>query len=378
MQTDPWVHNLNPFLIRFSDSLGIRWYGLAYLVGFIVGALIMVFIANRGRGALSPRRVADFITYVVLGTMIGGRIGYALFYGPELLSDFSSRFPYWGLLKVWEGGMASHGGILGVALAAFLFARRYKMNWLHLGDLVTLGGSVGIFFGRIANFINGELFGREAAPWFPFPVKFPNEMYIWLKLDFDAVSSGRNATQLLKMTTAVKALGLNPSEWTQWLNELKSSVAARNAVQYQIERVVRAIQDGNETVRSALGAELTARYPSQLIEAGLEGLLLFIITLIFWRKPRLPGYVAVTWLASYAIVRIIGEQFRMPDQQLGYQLFGLTRGQWLSIAMLAISAVIYFYANWRAKKFHSPVIAGWGRAAIELRKREPLPFQGEG
>src|ERR1035437_3608400 len=109
-----WVHNLNPFLIRFTETVGVRWYGLAYLSGFVTGAMIITFIAKRGRSTLNPELITDFITYVVLGTMIGGRLGYALFYGPDLLTDFSSRFPYWGVLRVWEGGMASHGGIAGI------------------------------------------------------------------------------------------------------------------------------------------------------------------------------------------------------------------------------------------------------------------------
>jgi phosphatidylglycerol:prolipoprotein diacylglycerol transferase len=361
MHDTAWVHNLNPFLIRFSDAIGIRWYGLAYLAGFIFGALIIVLLAKRGSGMMRPERVPDFITFIVLGTMLGGRLGYAFFYGPELLTDFSSHFPYWGVLRVWEGGMASHGGIIGVIIASVLFARRYKMNWLHLGDLTTLGGSIGIFFGRIANFINGELFGREAAPWFPFPVKFPTEMYLWLRHDLEAPRVLASIDLLPKMTNTVTAIGTPNADWTQLLTQLRSggsSAAMRNQFQRQIELVISAIQNGNEHVRSTLGLELTARYPSQLIEATLEGLLLFLITVFFWRKPRKPGVVGAVWLSSYALVRILGEQFRMPDAQIGFQLFGLTRGQWLSIAMLFASAVLYLFASTRS----TPSIGGWARS----------------
>ena len=95
-----WVHNLNPFLIQFTQTFGIRWYGLAYLTGFVVGAMMMIFIAKRGRRTISPDMVTDYITYVVLGVMIGGRLGYACFYSPDLAHRFfSRRFPYWGVLK---------------------------------------------------------------------------------------------------------------------------------------------------------------------------------------------------------------------------------------------------------------------------------------
>ena len=177
--TTAWVHNLDPFLIQFSGNFGVRWYGLAYMTGFIVGAMIMTFIAKRGRRTLPADQVTDFITYVVLGVMIGGRVGYALFYSPELIMDFKSTFPFWGVLEVWHGGMSSHGGIIGIVLISLLYARRHKIYWLHLADLTTLGGTVGIFCGRIANFINGELMGRPAPINLPWAVKFPQDIYHW-------------------------------------------------------------------------------------------------------------------------------------------------------------------------------------------------------
>ena len=369
-----WVHNLNPFLIRFTDTVGIRWYGLAYLSGFIIGAMIMTFIAKRGRGALNPDLITDFITYVVLGTMIGGRLGYALFYGPDLLTDFSSRFPYWGVLRVWEGGMASHGGIAGILLASCIFAYRNKVDWRHLGDLTVLGGSVGIFFGRIANFINGELFGRDAPPGLPWAVKFPGEMYLWFKHDVEKrisdISAGPDL--LPKMTDAVKNLGVTADQWTAWVSQVRTSAEARSQIQNMIERVIVAIQNGNEQVRAALGTGLTPRHPSQLYEALLEGLFLFVVVFLIWRKPRKPGVVGSIWFTLYAIVRIIGEQFRMPDAQIGYQLFGLTRGQWLSIVMLAIGLGLWVYTSRRKV----PVIGGWGAEARRLRETDPIPYQG--
>jgi phosphatidylglycerol:prolipoprotein diacylglycerol transferase len=364
-----WVHNLDPFLVQFGANFGIRWYGLAYLTGFVVGALLMMFIAIRGRRTLSPELITDYITYVVLGTMIGGRVGYAVFYSPDLLTDFSGRFPFWGVLRVWEGGMASHGGMIGILLAAIIFARRHKLDWLHLGDLTVLGGSVGIFFGRIANFINGELFGRPAGPGTIWPVKFPGEMYLWLKHDTERRLSDPNSGPdlLSNMTEAVKALGTSLDQWTSWITQVRTNASARYEVQVTIEKIIHAIQSGNEQVRAALGMYLTPRHPSQLYEALMEGLLMFLIAFIFWRKPRKPGVVGSVWLTCYAIVRIIGEQFRMPDAHIGFQLFGLTRGQWLSIVMLIASLGLLVWTTRR----QAPLIAGWGREAQELKMREP-------
>lgn len=362
-----WVHNLNPFLIQFTPTFGIRWYGLAYLTGFVVGAMMMIFIAKRGRRTISPEMVTDFITYLVLGVMIGGRVGYACFYSPDLLTDFSEKFPYWGVLRVWEGGMASHGGMIGVLIAALIFARRHKLDWRHLGDLTVLGGSVGIFFGRIANFINGELFGRETPPGFPIAVKFPGEMFLWLKHDREKTLTDLTPDLLQRMTEAVKTLGLNIEQWTQNISQVRTSSAARYQVQVAINQIIEAIQGGNEATRQALGAFLTPRYPSQLFEAVLEGLLTFCIAFLFWRRPRKPGVVGSLWLTCYAIVRIIGEQFRLPDADIGYQLFDLTRGQWLSIGMLVISLGLLVYTTRRKV----PAIGGWGAEAIALRQREP-------
>ncbi len=362
-----WVHNLNPFLVQFSPTFGIRWYGLAYLTGFIVGAMMMTFIAKRGRRTISPEMITDYITYVVLGVMIGGRLGYAVFYSPDLLTDFSANFPFWGVLKVWEGGMASHGGIIGTFVAALIFAKRHKLDWRHLGDLTVLGGSVGIFFGRIANFINGELFGRETPPGFPLAAKFPGEMFLWLKHDREKALTDASADLLPRMNEAVKTIGVNFEQWTSWISQVRSSSGARYQIQMVISDLIEAIQHGNVATRAALGAVLTPRYPSQLFEALLEGLLMFLIAFFLWKKPRKPGVVGAVWLTCYAVVRIIGEQFRMPDADIGFQMFGLTRGQWLSVGQLVISGAILIYVARR----DVPVIGGWGPEAIELRRVDP-------
>jgi phosphatidylglycerol---prolipoprotein diacylglyceryl transferase len=365
-----WVHNLSPFILKFTESFGIRWYGMAYLTGFVAAGILMTFLSRRGRRTIQEIDVMDFVTYTVFGTMIGGRLGYAVFYSQDLLTSFGGAFPYWGLLKVWEGGMASHGGILGVLGACFLFARRHKLDWRHLGDLVVLGGSVGIFFGRIANFINGELFGRPCDKNFPLAVQFPQEMHLWLKTESEPNLAGAAANasgdMLAKMSGAVQALGTSLESWQQTVSQVRISGAARNEVSFMIERLIAAVQSGNESVRSALGLILTPRHPSQLYESLLEGLLLFILAFAFWYKPRKPGAVGGMWLTVYAVVRIIGEQFRMPDAHIGYQLFGLTRGQWISFGMLAASILVWI---WCARR-DAEVISGWGPEAQRLLKAE--------
>lgn len=164
------VHDLNPFLWQISGNFGLRWYGLSYMMGFICAFFIIGWLAKRQRAGLQPNMVGDFITYTAIGTLVGGRLGYCLFYAPDLFLKFKGDFPFWGVLAVNEGGMASHGGMIGIAIACILFSRKYAINMLYLFDLVTVGGPIGVFFGRIANFINGELVGRPSDPDFPLTV----------------------------------------------------------------------------------------------------------------------------------------------------------------------------------------------------------------
>jgi phosphatidylglycerol:prolipoprotein diacylglycerol transferase len=361
-----WVHHLNPFIIQFSENFGIRWYGMAYLFGFIIGAGLMNFMAKRGRGTISAAAIPDLVTYIVLGTMIGGRVGYAVFYSSDLLTDFSTHFPFWGVLRVWEGGMASHGGIIGIMVACFIFARRHKLSFLHLGDLAALGASVGIFLGRIANFINGELFGRPTESALAWAVKFPGEMYLWFKHDAEKQITSTEPDLLEKMTNAAKAIGIDPQQWLDWTHQVRTNNMARHQIQNAIEQITLAVQKGNQAVIEAIGPVLTPRHPSQLYEALLEGLFCFIVIFLFWRKPRKAGQVGALWLTIYAVVRIIGEQFRMPDAHIGFQMFGLTRGQWLSIAQLVLSALFLVWVSRRRVE----VNCGWGPEAQKLKSQK--------
>lgn len=353
-----WVHNLNPFLIHFSGNFGIRWYGLAYMVGFMVGWAIAINLVKRGRGMITADEVTDFTTYVVLGVMIGGRLGYALFYAPELLTQFSKEFPYWGVLQVWQGGMASHGGMIGVLVACWLFSWRRKVSFMHIGDLTVIGGGIGIFFGRIANFINGELMGRACDPSLPWAVKFPADVFKWMG---DPAKVGASEVAKLAQIGPVTAkLGIAPEQWMSIVRTYRERLPgwpqAQGQISSMLDTVVQSIQNGNEDVRMALAPFLEPRHPSQLYEALLEGFLCTAVVLLAWRKPQKPGFVGALFLTVYAAVRILGEHFRLPDAHIGYQFWGLTRGQWLSFAMLLAAAAVLVYA-WRRP---AEKIGGWG------------------
>jgi phosphatidylglycerol:prolipoprotein diacylglycerol transferase len=157
-----WVDRLDPFLVHFRGNFGIRWYGISYVLGFISAAWLLGVYARRGRSLLPSAKVADFMVAAVLGVVLGGRIGHYLLY--DGWRTFGSD-PL-AILRVWDGGMSSHGGMIGVVLALAWFARSQGIPFLHLCDLVSSAAPAGLFFGRIANFINGELWGKiSTVPW---------------------------------------------------------------------------------------------------------------------------------------------------------------------------------------------------------------------
>ncbi len=165
-----WVHNLDPFLIRFSEHFGVRYYGLAYLLGFAAAAGLLLLYHRRGRSPYGPGAVSDLITALVLGVLLGGRIGYFLLYRSDVLRHDPAE-----LLRLWEGGMASHGAFVGVLLALAWWSRRHRGSLLGVADLVVTTVPAGLCLGRIANFINGELVGRIThVPW---AVVFPGNEF---------------------------------------------------------------------------------------------------------------------------------------------------------------------------------------------------------
>jgi phosphatidylglycerol:prolipoprotein diacylglycerol transferase len=382
-----YVHNIDPFFIHFWGDLGIRWYGLAYLTGFIAGLVYVAKMAPRGAGiGLKVEQLTDFTTWMAIGTLAGGRLGYAVFYSPELLLDFSASFPFWGVFAVHKGGMASHGGIAGIMIATILYSRIHKVPILHLMDLTCVGGALGIGLGRIANFINGELFGRPTESAVSWAVKFPQEMYLWSSGQVSKLFSLEPAVLALKevemfppQLSFFQELGLRykvlsegiqfpvgekmtltADLWKEWVTGYRYDSEAYQGVNRVIESLIQATQTGQSEVIKALEPLLTARHPSQLYQSALEGFLVFAVVCIVWIKPRRPGIVSGYFGLSYLIARIIGENFRMPDAHIGFEALGLTRGQWLSIGYFAIVALIFYVS----KKQNLPLMGGWTKSLI--------------
>ena len=150
-----WIHEPTPFLGPHWGNFGIRYYGLGYILGFLAGAWLLVKYARAGRSQVPVEKIGDFMMALVLGVMLGGRIGWFVLYHPEELA----RDPL-SLIRVWEGGMASHGGFVGVGLAIWWFSRRSGISYLHLSDLIASTTAIGLLLVRIANYLNGELWGR--------------------------------------------------------------------------------------------------------------------------------------------------------------------------------------------------------------------------
>jgi phosphatidylglycerol:prolipoprotein diacylglycerol transferase len=297
-----YVHDLSPFLVKIG-GFGLRWYGLAYLAGFVIGTLLYRRLAQRGYSDLRPDQVADFITMgALVGVLLGGRLGYMLFYDPVgFLHDPLLFF------RVWEGGMASHGGILGLALYTLWYARKHGLSWRNLCDNLVVVAPIGLFLGRCANFINGELYGRAASvPW---AVQFPKEILFW--------SPGRQEELITRAAAIDPAFASGEG--------LISGVAA------------------SPELRALLAARLTPRYPSQIVEALLEGAFLFLLLWILRTRVRLPdGVLSGVFLIAYALVRIAGECFREPDAPL---TVCMTRGQFLSLFMIVSGIMFLIWAR---------------------------------
>lgn len=322
--SDAYIHSLSPFAIEFPfdflKGFGIRWYGLSYLLGFLAAYFIIKKLAARDSLALSKEIVADLVFWVALGTVIGGRLGYCIFYEPSLFLQFSSTIPFWGVLAIHHGGMASHGGMIGIVVSAWLFARKYKLPLLRIWDLLAVAAPIGIFFGRLANFVNGELVGRACSAQLPWAVKFPQDILLWPM---------QEPARLDSLSPVVNKLGWSSQTWL----DLVHANPLSSAVQQILWQIIHTIQAGNVQLAQSLGPLLTARHPSQLYEAMLEGIFLFSALIFLWKRLKAPGMIAASFLILYSVVRIIGEQFRMPDAQIGFQLFDLTRGQWLSLVV---------------------------------------------
>ena len=298
-----YVHDLSPFLVQFG-GFGLRWYGLSYLAGFLIGILLYRRLAQRGYSVLRPDQVTDFITMGALfGVLLGGRLGYMLFYDPDRFFHDPLVF-----FRVWEGGMASHGGIIGLTLFTIWFSRRHHLSFRNLGDNLVVVAPVGLFFGRCANFINGELYGRiTEAVW---AVQFPKEILLY---------SPEHLDRLLGKAAVINPSFANP------------------------EAVIAGVA-GSPPLHDLLAVEIAPRYPSQLVEAALEGILLFAVLWMLRTRVRLAdGMLSGIFFIGYALLRIAGECFREPDAPM---TAGLTRGQFLSLFMIVIG-ILFLISAWR-------------------------------
>jgi phosphatidylglycerol:prolipoprotein diacylglycerol transferase len=255
---------IDPVLINIGP-LPIRWYALAYIVGLVLGwayarALVKQKALWGGVAPIDPVQIDDLLVYAAMGVILGGRLGYVLFYNASFYLAHPDE-----ILSVWKGGMSFHGGVVGTALAIYILAERKKIPVLSLADVCTAAVPIGLFLGRIANFIKPELWGRPTdVPW---AMVFP---------------------------------GGGPSP----------------------------------------------RHPSQLYEAGLEGLVLFLVLYLAIKMGALrrPGLVTGLFATGYGVARIVCEFFREPDPQLGFLLGGATMGMLLSLPMIAVGIVFIVQA----------------------------------
>ncbi len=284
--------DIDPVLVSirlFGVELAIRWYALAYIAGLVLGWRYVAALMRRpalwgGSAPMRPEQTDDLLTWMILGVILGGRLGYVLFYQPGYYAAHPAE-----ILAVWQGGMSFHGGFLGVVAGVIGFAWRNGLDWLRVGDAVAAAAPIGLFFGRLANFINAELWGRPTTvPW---AVAFPGE-----------------------------AAATCPAGW-----------------------------EGP-----------CGRHPSQLYEAGLEGLVLFLVLAFAIRRGALKsrGRVFGLFLIGYALARVFVERFRVADAQfvtaenpLGHVLRlgdqGLSMGQILSLPMLAAGIAFLFWPGRR-------------------------------
>jgi phosphatidylglycerol:prolipoprotein diacylglycerol transferase len=254
---------LRPYLFEIG-GFQLRFYSLAYLLGILFAYWHLSKMIKAPGAPMAQRHADDLFFYCTLGVILGGRIGYAAFYKPELFASAD-------VFKLWEGGMSFHGGVIGVLVAISWVAWRGGLNWLRVCDYIAVNVPVGYMLGRLANFVNGELYGRAVASDFPLAMVFPTD------------------------------------------------------------------------------PDQLPRHPSQLYQAGFEGLLLGLLLLaLFWqtRARYRPGLLVAVFTIGMGLGRFLMEFFREPDTHLAYVVVetGLSRGQWLSLPMILIGVVVLVYA----------------------------------
>jgi phosphatidylglycerol:prolipoprotein diacylglycerol transferase len=345
-----WFHNLSPFALRISGDFGLRWYGLSYALGFLFGWLLLRWLGKRGAVPIKPERAGDAILYAVVGVVVGGRLGYALVYEPSLFWTISRDPPWWGLLAINHGGMASHGGMAGVIIASFVIARklcdpepgRQRGSVLRVLDGLALITPPGLFLGRMANFVNGELLGREyagsPAPWWA--IKFPQEVLVVDSAGHQGLPP-RSDAELAQIREIWENSGIRASSFEGGYRLLLEKIqAGRHDLQAQLEPLIH------------------ARYPSQLMQGAAEGIVLGLVLWIIARWPHRAGVIGCWFMICYGVMRITTEIWRLPDSQFEVgRPMGLSRGQWLSVGMVAVGAVGLVGVVMRG----GPRVGGWGK-----------------
>jgi phosphatidylglycerol:prolipoprotein diacylglycerol transferase len=397
-----YIHHLNPIIVSLGP-MKPRWYGFAYLMGFLGAYLLTQKNARDGMLRLHPDRVPDLVLNTcIFGILVGGRLGFALFYDlPDairhgdtpMLWHFTSAFPFWSVLRVWDGGMAAHGGVLFTILALIFFAWNHnrkvaqgkiaekKVSLINIGDAACMVVPLGLCFGRIANFVNGELYGHPTSvPW---AVKFPSE--IWsptngvatvpaesvglLKTEVAAHLAGHpldltarqvgdfllNHPDLRDMISAkVSGLQLGNPEHLDTARQMIGAVVGQNPAFIERNDLAHWWETGQSAVGNVMQQVfetiLPARHPSQLYEALLEGVLLFIICWTIGRKWRKEGMASGAFLTLYPVMRIIGEQFRVGDSPQKVMGVEMSLGVIYSLLMFAGGAIFWGYWIWKDRR----------------------------
>lgn len=272
--------NFDPVALQLFGPVAIRWYALSYIVGFVLFIWLGRRRIKQGNTVFTTQMLDDLLTWGVVGVILGGRLGYILFYN---FHDYLAN-PM-NIFKIWEGGMSFHGGFLGVLVAVFLFAKKRGLRFWQVMDFVAPLVPTGLASGRIGNFINGELWGRVTDPNAFWAMGFPQAAH------------------------ADQALAAGNPQYLQWLTQYG----------------------------------YLPRHPSQLYQFALEGMALFVIVWLFSKKSRPEGQVSMVFLAGYGVFRFIAEFARQPDSQLGLLSMGLSMGQWLSIPMIVLGIIGFMY-----------------------------------
>jgi phosphatidylglycerol:prolipoprotein diacylglycerol transferase len=327
----------DPVLLSIPGlPIAIRWYGLMYVVGFVIGQQILVRLARSGFFPVDPKVAPDLVFYCVIGVMLGGRTGYALFYDQSLL------WP-WEFVKVWRGGLAFHGGLAGVAVAAWLFARRHGLRWAQVGDACALAVTPGIFAVRMANFINGELYGRITDRTTFGAMQFPTDP---------------TALRLLGLSDGLgmrdRELGIQVAYGKRTFAEVRDQLSSVDAFGDPIpwDAIAPRLDWAkvSQLADPAGNPLVPFRHPSQLYEGVAEGPLLGLILLGLYvalrGRARRPGVFIVVFLVGYAVLRGMLENVRQPDAQFGPTgevLLGMTMGQTLSSAMVVGAALVVLF-----------------------------------